>query len=412
MQIIIHRGTEEIGGTCIELSTQNTTILLDLGAPLSKESKDLDLSNKKVDAIFISHPHQDHFGLIDIIDSNIPVYIGKLGKNLIDATRMLLSKELYPNNFKFFRKNEVFNIGEFSVTPYLVDHSSVDAYGFLIEADNKRIFYSGDFRAHGNKSFLFKEIVTNPPKDIDLLFMEGTMIDRTNDEFPTEKSVMKKIYETIINQNNISFLISSSQNIDRIVSAYHACENANKTLVIDFYTAWVLEKVKSVTRSVPTMDWDNVRVYADKTQDDVLKNNPDFFGDFRKRVYKYRVQKKELHDNPSRYLYLGKMSKFKIINLYKWEKPVNVIYSQWLGYLKFTNDEYYGAEQISAYQHDTQINFVYAHTSGHATIEDLQTFAKALNPKKLIPIHTEYKDQYCKYFENVLMIEDATNLSL
>jgi ribonuclease J len=59
------------------------------------------------------------------------------------------------------------------------------------------------------------------PMDIDLLFMEGTMIQRCNDDFPTEADVEKKIYETIKEQENITFLISSSQNIDRLVSAYH-----------------------------------------------------------------------------------------------------------------------------------------------------------------------------------------------
>ena len=42
-------------------------------------------------------------------------------------------------------------IGPFRVTPYLVDHSAFDAYALLVEADGKRVFYSGDFRGHGRK---------------------------------------------------------------------------------------------------------------------------------------------------------------------------------------------------------------------------------------------------------------------
>ncbi len=38
MKIIIHRGSHEIGGTCIRLSTNRTIILLDLGlAPQQKK---------------------------------------------------------------------------------------------------------------------------------------------------------------------------------------------------------------------------------------------------------------------------------------------------------------------------------------------------------------------------------------
>ena len=412
MQVLIHRGSNEIGGTCIQLSTDRTTILLDLGLPLSKESKQFDLSSIKADAIIISHPHQDHYGLIDAVDRNIPVYIGKLGKSLIDATRVFIGEDLHKNNFQHFEKWHPFMIGDFVITPYLVDHSSVDAYGFLIEAEGKRVFYSGDFRAHGRKSELFERMVKEPLNDIDILFMEGTMMKRNNDEFPTEESVETRIFETIRGQENISFLISSSQNIDRIVSAFRACKRAGKTLVIDFYTAWVLEQMKRVTKNVPSMEWDYVKVYADHGQDQVLQRNGEYFGDFRKRVYNHRIEKDELTANPAQYLYFARTSKFRIMELYKGEKPVNVIYSQWLGYLKCSNHVYYGAEEIAAYQHDRQVNFVYAHTSGHAILEDLQRFAGALKPKMLVPIHTEYGAMFQEHFENVVNIEDRDVISV
>ena len=203
MKIKIHRGAIEIGGTCIQLSTGQSTILLDLGLPLSKGSKDLDVAALSPDAVLISHPHQDHFGLIEALDHDIPVYMGELSKNLINATRMLLGIALLKNEIQYFKAWQSFIIGDFTITPYLMDHSAVDAYGFLIESEGKRLFYSGDFRAHGRKSILFDKIIKNPPKDIDLLFMEGTMIQRSNDDFPTEADVERKIYETIADQENM-----------------------------------------------------------------------------------------------------------------------------------------------------------------------------------------------------------------
>lgn len=412
VKILIHRGSHEIGGTCIQLSTDKTIILLDLGLPLSKMSKEIDLPNIQPDAVLISHAHQDHFGLIDAIDPSIPVYIGETGKHLIDATRMLLGKELHKNKFAYFKSWQPFQVGDFTVTPYLVDHSAIDAYGFLIEAEGKRVFYSGDFRAHGRKSILFDKIVHEPPKNIDLLFMEGTMMQRSNDDFPTEAAVEKKIYETIKDQKNISFLISSSQNIDRIVSAYRACLTAHKTLIIDLYTAWVLEQVKLSSKRVPKMGWDFIGVYADFSQDKKLKENASFFGDFRKRVYQYRIKKEQIAENPAGFLCLSKMSKSRIINSYKKETPINVIYSQWLGYLQFTNSEYFGAEQIAGFRNDPQINFVYAHTSGHAAVKDLKDFASALKPKKLVPIHTEFSSKFKMIFDNVVVIGDGNPFEL
>jgi ribonuclease J len=196
------------------------------------------------------------------------------------------------------------------------------------------------------------------------------------------------------------------------VSAYRACKRAGKTMVIDIYTAWVLEQLKMVSANIPCMEWDLVKVYMSHSQHETLKDHPDYFGDFRKRIYQQRVHKEDLQANPGRYLFFGKMSHFKIINLYKNIKPVNVIYSQWLGYLSYSDKEYFGADAIAKYQDDPQINFVYTHTSGHATVKDLQRFATAVKPKMLVPVHTEYSHVFTHLFNNVKLIEDADNYKI
>ena len=412
MLIKIHRGTKEIGGTVIELATDTTKLLLDIGLPLSKKSAEIDVANLKPDAVLVSHPHQDHFGLIDQLNSEVPVYIGELSKNFIFATRKFLGMPLPENNFLHFEKWQPFKIGDFLITPDLMDHSAVDSYDFLVKAEGKRIFYSGDFRASGNKAFLFDKLFSDPPPNIDLLLMEGTMMRRNSDRFPDEASVRRKIEEILKRQKNITFLIASSQNIDRLVAAIHACQNTGKILVIDFYTAWVLEQVGEVSYKVPTIDWEQVKVYADYGMDKRVNNDPEFFGDFRRRLYRHRVTKKELEADPAQNLIYSKMSRFKIMELYKKFGPINLIYSQWLGYLKLKNDDYRGAEAINAYQNDPQVNFTYAHTSGHATLDILHKMVEALQPAQLIPIHTEHPDDYVKHFNRVITLKDGEPLNL
>lgn len=413
MKLTIHRGSNEIGGTCIQVTSGTTSILLDIGLPLSDNSPLIDVTNLKVDAVLVSHPHQDHFGLMDRLPREIPVYIGELGRNLIDTTNRMLDKELHGNSFYYFKAWEPFRIGTFRVTPYLVDHSAVDAYAFLVEAEGKRIFYSGDLRSHGRKGKLFENLLKHPIPDIDLLFLEGTMMHRSNNQFSDEKAVERKIFEVIKNQNNISFIISSSQNIDRIVSAFNACRKAGKTLVIDIYTAWVLEQVRQVSENVPGMEWPEVRVYADYGLDKKLKANPKYFGGFRRRLYRHRVKWQELMSVPSAFLYFGRMSSFRKINTFRNDiAPINIIYSQWLGYLDGNHADYFSSDRISAFRDDPSINFVYAHTSGHAPVEDLQRFAAALKPKRLIPIHTGKASDYGKYFENVVMLQDGVEIQI
>lgn len=228
MKVQILKGTDEIGGSCIKLQTNNTTILLDYGTPLKENSKQVKFP-KGVDAVLISHPHQDHFGEIKNIDKNIPIFCGKATKEIIKTTAIFTGKELPANDFKTFKPWQSFEIRDIKITPYLVDHSAVDAYAFLVEVDGKKVLYGGDFRANGRKSKLFYQMIEDSClKNVDILFLEGTMIKRSNEEFIDEKSVEEKIYQTIKENNQISFLISSSQNIGRIVSAYRASKRAGK----------------------------------------------------------------------------------------------------------------------------------------------------------------------------------------
>ena len=52
------------------------------------------------------------------------------------------------------------------------------------------------------------------------------------------------------------------------------------------------------------------------------------------------------------------------------------------------------SDRISAFRSDPAVNFVYAHTSGHAPVADLQRLAAALNPRKLVPIHSERGEDF------------------
>jgi ribonuclease J len=416
LQIIIHKGSQEIGGTCIQLSQDDTSILLDLGLPLREGSKPVDVSILKPDAVFVSHSHQDHYGLIVDLDPKIPIYMSELGKRLIDAPRVFRGLPLLENDFHEFQPWVPEAIGPFKITPYLMDHSAPNSFAFLVEAGGQRLFYSGDLRAHGRKGVLFERLIKNPPSDIDVLLMEGTMLERTCSDFPTESSVEDEIEKTIRGQRNISFIICSGQNIDRIVSAFRACKKTNKTLVVDVYGAWILEQMKLVSERVPNMFWDEVKVIVSKDQYEqyeIVKMNPTFFGDFQGEIFdpEHRVEWKDIHTSPADYVQTSRLSGARFIEPYLEEKPVNVIYSQWLGYLDKDNAQY-GANLLNRLRDDPRVNFVYAHTTGHALLEDLRRLTNALEPKILIPVHTDYPEEYCRYFDNALTLIDGQEFTI
>ena len=69
MRVRIHRGTHEIGGTCIEVEASGKRIVLDIGLPLESELTEVPLPpvpgftgpDPSLLGVYISHPHLDHY---------------------------------------------------------------------------------------------------------------------------------------------------------------------------------------------------------------------------------------------------------------------------------------------------------------------------------------------------------------
>lgn len=412
MKIRIHRGSNEIGASCFEIQGQKARILIDAGHPLDDSESSLPQNINLYDAVFISHCHQDHYGLLENMPSNVPVYMGAVAWDFVCANRLFMNKEALSLNLKPLAAWEPVTIGDLEIKPYLVDHSAPEAFSFLVDSGDKKLYYSGDFRAHGRKSKLFDNMCKRPPENIDALVMEGTMVNRSNTKYPNEDSVENGMIETINMSEGITCLISSSQNIDRLVSAYRAARNTKKIFVVDIYTAWILEKMRESGRSTPSIEWDDVKVLAKNWPGskyyNVIKNNPDIFRKFTQKIYSddIVIDLDCLQKEPNKYFM--KMTP-KYILRYANEhstRPITVIYSMWEGYLA----ERTGTKGHLVYEKlrsKPMVKFEKIHTSGHATLDDLKTFASAINPKVIIPFHSEHKTQYPEHFENVKMLDDG-----
>ena len=129
------------------------------------------------------------------------------------------------------------SISPFTITPFLIDHSAYDSYALLVQADGKGLFYSDDFRSHGRKSSLVKRLITDPPRDVDGVLMEGTTIGRRRNEqaFATEATLESRIVNLFKQTKGMPLFWCSSQNIDRIVTLFRACKTTDRQLIIDHY---------------------------------------------------------------------------------------------------------------------------------------------------------------------------------
>jgi ribonuclease J len=274
MRIRIHRGARQIGGTCIEIESQGRRILLDLGLALDAypsndalpRVRGLTGKDPELLGLFVSHPHLDHYGLASKIQNNsIPILMGEAAIRIIEAAnRFVPNKYNFPSTIRIKHKTPI-RLGPFTLTPFLVDHSAYDSYALLVEADGKRLFYSGDFRGHGRKGKLFEKMLSDPPKDIDILLMEGTTLGRQKQEkYRSESEVEQRFTQIIHDTKGIVLVWCSGQNIDRLVSVFRACRRSGRQFIADMYTASVLQA--SENPNLPQPGYSDFRIFLPISQ--------------------------------------------------------------------------------------------------------------------------------------------------
>ena len=438
MKINIHRGTTEIGGSCVEIWTHNTRIIVDIGMPLvnpdgspfdSREVYDRSVSDlvkdktlpdmkglyasdeQPVDAVLISHPHLDHYGLGEFVNKEIPFYIGKSANDFINITRMFSrdKKGLKIHKPNFYKHKTSFRIGDIDITPYMKDHSAFDAYGFLIEGDGTRVYYSGDFRSNGRKKVLHKKFIEDPPANIDYLFLEGTKIDHPTNINVDEEDLESDLIELFETSNEFAVIQMSSQNIDRLVSLFKACIETNRILILDIYTSFIIE---TLTKNgfgfpPPSQKHKNIRTYMTHGYAEILEQNG--FKSTLNKFAKYKIKPKEIDKNPGKYVMIIRPSLKKELKYMKNIDSGDYIYSMWIGYKEQTSMKRFSdylTENRQFTSHDI-------HTSGHADVKTLKELADAINPKFIIPIHTFSRDQYASIFSQpIKLINDGETVKV
>ncbi len=395
MRICIHRGAEEIGGNCVELEQDGARILLDLGLPLDAENAVgaplpqipglAEGDDPSLLAIILSHPHADHYGLIPAAHSSIPVWLGKDAEALLKAALSFSpAGASFPNSHNY-QHRKPFKIGPFTITPFLIDHSAFDSYGFLVEAGNRRIFYSGDLRAHGRKGWTFSDLVARPPANIDALLLEGTTLSRASRDAPkTETMLEQEIVDDIAGAKGAVLAWFSGQNIDRFVTFFRAAIRTGRTMVIDPYLANLLLAVARDT--LPDPRDSELRVFLPKAMKSriIREKRFDLVEPFRSR----RIYPEELGKRPEQLLIAFRPSMRQDIEAIDALRGAMLIYSLWPGYLSRRDDDF------RAWCADHGIDFVIRHCSGHADSTTLRRLADALAPRRIVPIHTEAADRF------------------
>lgn len=316
-------------------------------------------TNGNCDAVLFTHNHKDHIGQLKNLRDGVPLYMGSLAKDIFlvtptedDALKLRVKQA------RIFTPGKRFQIGDIFVTPFTVDHSACDSYMFLIDADGKKILYTGDFRLHGFRGKAMLKILDKLVGKVDVLIIEGTTLSRPNTELVTEKELQKKV-KGYLEQYQYVFVLCASTNLDRICALSKAVPSG-KYFICDEYQSKLLDLMQQ--------HWGNYSSLYQNIKKTVYGEN--LLQCFREKGFLMMVR----NNREFR----------KIIRQFAPEKSL-ILYSMWDGYR--TN----GGSSIPDFL-DLTGCWKPLHTSGHASQKAIKMVIEKVDPDIVIPIHTDNPD--------------------
>ncbi len=432
--LTFYGGVNEIGGNKILVEDGDTRVFLDFGMSFAGESTyfpgyltprgvngagdylefdllpklnglyakdmikntDIKYTSPSIDAVILSHPHMDHVGYLQFIDENIPVYCGECTKTIIDAMQESGRINLGEHTFQTFRTGKKVKLGGLEIEPIHVDHSVPGAYGFIIHTSKGSIVYSGDFRLHGPMAKMTEELA-NKARQSDPIAMvsEGTRVcPQESQVIHSESKVKAESNEVVANTSKLVVVAFYSRDVDRFKTFYQIAKNNDRKFVISLKLAHLLRKLKDdQALKIP----------------DIMKDNDILFYKKRKRTGQFAETDYYTWERP----FLDKAVNFDYVNRNQWKILFNldlVAFTELIdvrpsagGHFIHSMSEPFSEEDIDRnvmhrWLDHFGLRFHQIHASGHCPSKDLKEIINQIQPKQLMPIHTEYPELFRKLF--------------
>lgn len=275
---------------------------------------------------------------------------------------------------------------------------------FLIEAEGKRVLYSGDLRLHGRKPGMAKQLVEAvAQQQIHALVMEGTHVGPDSEGGVTEWDLETELVGHIQGAPGLVLANFSPLNVDRLVGFYRAAIRTGRTFVVDPYAAMVMQKASQHCDIPDPAEAENIRVYFNHTFTNTWEQK--HLGALRDSLWDRRITMDELRAAPKQFVMVFRPSMVALDFGGTLPAQTRCIYSYWSGYLSKPHWAAFQSQLAAAHG-----DFIKAHTSGHIFAHDIVDFVQKLGPQqsmRIIPIHTFHPAEFPNLLERVEELEDG-----
>lgn len=234
LEIVSLGGLGEFGRNVLWFRYGSSSVLVDAGVSFPDETfSGIDriapdfspLSGIPIDAILLTHGHEDHVGALPLLREWCDARVFGLPFTLALARRRLEEAELSTEGLIDMRVRERVTVGAFRFSFYRVAHSVPDSAAILLEAGGMRLFHSGDFKFDPDPpdgELTDREgIAEAAAGGVDLALVDSTNAERTGRAL-SERVAGRGLEEAFSGATGRIILTTFSSHIARISQAAEA----------------------------------------------------------------------------------------------------------------------------------------------------------------------------------------------
>jgi ribonuclease J len=406
----------------------------------------------EVHALFLSHAHLDHCGLVGVLRCDLPLVASGLTLAILKALQDTGQAEFY-GELAYCRLRSPNAAGELEADPsgaslgrpahtadrepppalqrlwttlpkqrkalepapisapraeyagvrvraYPVDHSIPGALAFAFECADGFVVYTGDFRRHGAGAGLLDAMVADLQRErVAVLVVEGTRLTREVQQNVTESQVCANARAVVASSaGKLVVADFGPRHVERLQTFLQVAAETSRQLVVLPKDGYLLEALTAAEPTFSTtLQHPNLAFF---TRPRLARDL--WLREFTNRHRARFVDATEVRRDPGRYLLA--FSFFDLVDLLDVEPEDGVyVYSSSEAYgednrvdfwrlwnwLRRLRMEPHGFRWEGADERGRPVFEGGLHASGHVHPGDLLEFIRAVRPHHLVPVHTE-----------------------
>ncbi len=417
LRIVPLGGLGEIGKNMTVIEYGDSIIIVDAGIMFPENDmlgidtiipdyKYLEDKFDKIEAVLITHGHEDHVGALQHFMRHVdaPIYATPLTLGLIEG-KLRQAKILHEVDLRRIDAGETYDIGPFTVEPFHVAHSIPDCVGFGITTPVGLIVHTGDYKFDHTPADGwppdFAKLAEFSDRGVLALLADSTNADKPG-WTPSESIVAEGFDEVFRNAEGRIIIATFASLISRIQQVADTAVRHGRKLAI---TGRSMRENTKIARSLGYLTIpDDLLIDIDE----VGKMPPS----------KVVIMATGAQGEPS--AVLGRLSHGRHRNL-SIQEGDTVVFS---AHAIPGNEEMINRTINRLYQRGANVLYdqiANVHVSGHASREEMKLMINLIRPKFLIPVHGELRhlrlhgkigEELGIPEDNIAVVENGTPLEL